>query len=1112
MARLSIYLLGPFQVILDGEPVTAFVSDKARALLAYLAVEADHPHRRETLTGLLWPDVPELAARRSLTNALSKMRKLIGDGEANPAFVDVTPQTIQFDRTSDSWIDVAEFITCLEASKQSRQADPCAIYQLEEAVKSYQGEFLKGFSVADSQPFEEWALFERESLDRQAFEALERLIAWYEGRGQAERALPYARRQVDLDPLRESAHRHVMRLLWRLGERAKALEQYKACCRILQEELEVEPDQQTTALYEQIKAGVEPPSTPSRPLFRVVNASVRPHALGSFHDRGAETAWLRARLAEPAARLINIIGRGGYGKTALVSNAVIEAETGALRIDGRSLPVHSVAYFEPDATGATLGRLYGDLGAVLGEPFASRLAHQWQDETASIEQKAHFLLEQLMRAIQDGEVILIVLDGLEKALDDTGQLADEGLRLWLEACLRAGGPVRLIATSRQRWQLPDDVAHYARWLDLGHGLPEGDAITLLRTLDSDGACGLRDADEALLRRTAQQTDGVPFSLYRITGLLRRRGQILTRLLDDSRLFEQEVTLALAEEMYKHVSSTERRVIDALAIYGRPVPDTAVASALVGEADLATVGNALWELASAYLVTRSAADTWSLHGVDAEVACLRLSPEEQVTLHQRAGEFYEGSPDERDILRAAHHLLQARDFAQAARLATLDVQGCINQFQASELRRVLEEFRPELLEVEHWVGIMLARGDVYTFLGDRDQAQGSYKEALTQLAALPHSPAVRERTARACRGLARLLENDAPDEALEWLQRGLEALAESSKLEEAELLLRQGSVLVAKDEYAAAVVALEGSLRLLPEGSDDLRARVLGNLGVAWCSQGDLQRGEDHFERALAIFHQLQDHWGEAGALHNLGMISEYTGDWIGAANRYQGALELAERLGDIERQVELESSLGILQTKRGDYDSALGHLIQFIKLAGSYLKEQRIYGYSSLADLRIRRGELGEAEASLDEAERLALDMPARSRLPEIYRLRAELRLAQGESQPALELAAQSVSLARELENLDPLEEGTSLRALGEALFARGQVGAAVEAFEQSSSLLQDRDDYEAARTKAQWGRVVLLGGALDQGTHLLQEARAKFKELGAERNTVEVDRLLASG
>ena len=77
MAHLSIRLLGPFQVTLVGEPATGFATDKARALLAYLAVEADRPHRREALAGLLWPDYPERSARTSLRSALANLRQVM---------------------------------------------------------------------------------------------------------------------------------------------------------------------------------------------------------------------------------------------------------------------------------------------------------------------------------------------------------------------------------------------------------------------------------------------------------------------------------------------------------------------------------------------------------------------------------------------------------------------------------------------------------------------------------------------------------------------------------------------------------------------------------------------------------------------------------------------------------------------------------------------------------------------------------------------------------------------------------------------------------------------------------------------------------------------------
>ncbi len=69
--QLALSFLGKFEVRLDGQPVTGFQSDKARALLVLLAVEADRPRRREQLASLFWPDVPDATARTNLRSALS---------------------------------------------------------------------------------------------------------------------------------------------------------------------------------------------------------------------------------------------------------------------------------------------------------------------------------------------------------------------------------------------------------------------------------------------------------------------------------------------------------------------------------------------------------------------------------------------------------------------------------------------------------------------------------------------------------------------------------------------------------------------------------------------------------------------------------------------------------------------------------------------------------------------------------------------------------------------------------------------------------------------------------------------------------------------------------
>ena len=121
MPRLSLSLLGSFQATLDGRPITGFESDRVRGLLAYLAVEAGRPHRRDKLVGLLWPDWPESSALTNLRNALANLRKAIGDREAASPILLVDRETIQFNPAGDAWVDVHAFQT-LTAPQQPPNA------------------------------------------------------------------------------------------------------------------------------------------------------------------------------------------------------------------------------------------------------------------------------------------------------------------------------------------------------------------------------------------------------------------------------------------------------------------------------------------------------------------------------------------------------------------------------------------------------------------------------------------------------------------------------------------------------------------------------------------------------------------------------------------------------------------------------------------------------------------------------------------------------------------------------------------------------------------------------------------------------------------------------
>lgn len=101
MASVRLYLLGPFRVERDSQPVR-LPTRKLESLLAYLALHPE-PHTREKLATLLWGDTPDAQARASLRNALPTLRRYLGDD-----LLLVDREAVQLNPKSALWVDAAE--------------------------------------------------------------------------------------------------------------------------------------------------------------------------------------------------------------------------------------------------------------------------------------------------------------------------------------------------------------------------------------------------------------------------------------------------------------------------------------------------------------------------------------------------------------------------------------------------------------------------------------------------------------------------------------------------------------------------------------------------------------------------------------------------------------------------------------------------------------------------------------------------------------------------------------------------------------------------------------------------------------------------------------------
>jgi len=321
---LELKLLGSSQILLHGRTVSALSAAKSQALLFYLAVSG-RPQSRLALAGLLWPEKQESDALANLRQAVYHLRKTL------PQYLVITRLTLAINPDLPCIIDAI----CLE--KESTATNPLAVRQA--AVDRYTGEFLAGFYVEEAQPFEAWAVVMRERLHQLATEALHQLVTHFVAHQETGPGLRYTNQWLALEPWREEAHRHKMQFLAWDGQPQAALDQYERCRQALADELNLTPNAETVALYEQIRTGRLDKKTRDKvtstgsvtlsPLHPVILSPCHDWgeapAPAAFYGRQAEVAlvtqWLGEDPGAQRARLVTILGMGGMGKTALAVQA-----------------------------------------------------------------------------------------------------------------------------------------------------------------------------------------------------------------------------------------------------------------------------------------------------------------------------------------------------------------------------------------------------------------------------------------------------------------------------------------------------------------------------------------------------------------------------------------------------------------------------------------------------------------------------------------------------------------------------------------------------------------------------------------------------------------------
>lgn len=451
MGRLwHVEMLGTFRARGEDTTVSRFRTRRVALLLAFLSLHRHRLHARDEVGEMLWPDVDLQISRRNLRQALLSLRHAL---EPPPipsgAVVQVQQASLQLNPEFVS-TDAAEFEQLIHrgasASAESRQA------LLKQAVAMYKGELLPGFD-------ELWVLNERLRLEDLYLSALRMLVQDSEKLAQADDSIQYLRLALAKDPLNEAWHTRLMRLYLESGRPASALRQYEELVRILDEQLNCQPDEEARSLAAKARRSVgsdiEPssngatdPIEPTSQQESVADNTPRvrlPIQLTRFFGRQAEIEQVTAKLDRETTRLVTILGPAGTGKTRLS----VEVGRGLADV---GWPVWFVPLADIDRAELILDRVL---------------------ETISPRKRSRMdLVAQISEAVGEQKALLI-LDNLEHIIEDAAPLVHQ---------LREANPQLLIlATSRQSLKLEGEALFPLNPLAVPVSLP-GDSLDDLSTL------------------------------------------------------------------------------------------------------------------------------------------------------------------------------------------------------------------------------------------------------------------------------------------------------------------------------------------------------------------------------------------------------------------------------------------------------------------------------------------------------------------------------------------------------------------------------------------------------------------------------------------------------
>ena len=705
-----------------------------------------------------------------------------------------------------------------------------------------------------------------------------------------------------------------------------------------QEEVITNPKATAQRVEESIQRGIERERQPAKPTGGITSTKFinpPPGIVPSyFQDRHAETKLIGDFLRDESKSLLTLTGRGGIGKTAMVCRLLKFLEGGQLPDNLGPLSLDGIVYLS--TTGSrkvTFPNIFSDASQLLHQDIRKELESLYKSPQVSTETK----MKTLLTKFPAGRVVLL-LDNFEDLLEpDSRDIIDTDLNESLGTLLLAPTHAfKVIITTRVRpYSLLLVQPGRQSLIDLDEGLPSPYAENILRELDSSGRIGLKNAPDILLEQARVRTRGYPRALEALYAILAAdRDTSLTELLSDTeQLLPENVIEVLVGEAFCRLDSETQQVIQALAIYGHPVPTTALdfllKPFLLG-IDCAPILNRLVNMQ----FVRKEAGRYYLHPVDRNYALNRLTagskqdrdeeendlPFTQFALRNRAANYFEAVRLPRENWRTVADLepqlaefelrCEGEDYETAALVLLLIDHDYLYSWSHFRLLVELHErLQGHLTDQCLNRGCLVGLGNAYGRLGQLQLAKICFEQALES--AKEDKDKENEGIALGCLSNCYGDLGDA-NRKIEALEQALDiARSVDDRKNEGIWLMNLGIGYQAIGENSRSVDYYLQALLVSQEVGDQTgEALTLLNLGLSHHELGELTPAQDCFEKALSKAIKIGDSVIKSASLSGLGFLDLFREQPQQAISRFREALQIADQISFVQYQNSLRESLG----------------------------------------------------------------------------------------------------------------------------------------------------------------------------------------------------------